>query len=45
MKVPEIDCDGIDCNECVFQWRNAQYNPDCFLNEILDFALRLVKGL
>ena len=25
------------CEECRFNWRNAQHNPDCFLNEMLDF--------
>jgi len=40
MKEPKINCEGIECNECVFEWRNAQYNPDCFLREFIDFAVK-----
>lgn len=30
-----ITCDG-KCKGCYFEWRNAQYNPDCFLGELID---------
>ena len=33
-----IECDG-NCEECSFEWRNAQYNPDCFFSEIIDFIV------
>ena len=33
MKI-EIECDG-ECESCFFDWRNAQYNPDCFLSETI----------
>ena len=44
MKEPKINCEGIECNECVFEWRNAQFNPDCFLTEFFDFVVKK-KGL
>jgi len=31
-----IKCDQ-ECKTCFFDWRNAQYNPDCFLSELLYF--------
>lgn len=37
-----IKCNG-ECEGCIWEWRNAQYNPDCFLSELLDFIDRKSK--
>ena len=40
MKEPKIDCEGIECGECVFESRDAQFNPECFLKEFIDFVVK-----
>lgn len=30
----KLKCTG-ECNDCFFNWRNAKYNPDCFLAEMI----------
>ena len=32
-----INCENKKCENCLFSWRNAQLNPDCFLREFVDF--------
>ena len=39
-----IICNG-KCEECQYEWRNAQYNPDCFLSEMLDFIDKKNKNI
>ena len=37
----EINCKGVQCDNCPFQFKNAQYNNDCFLNEFIFFVEKL----
>ena len=41
--MPGIDCGQMKCEDCPFEWRNAQYNSDCFLQEFRDFVMKLVE--
>lgn len=40
MSEVEIRCNH-KCEICIFEWRNAQYNPDCFLREFKDFIEKI----
>jgi len=39
-----IRCDE-KCEGCYYEWRNAQYNPDCLLIEMLDFIDKKNKNI